>query len=75
MAFLKNPLLVACAVLVLVIVVAPPAAAKPIPPGECIQIYQEWDLGPITIVRAGCESRIERNGDPTDPCSWKPALC
>lgn len=44
---------ITAAFLTLAVLAAMPADAKPLPGGEpqCMQVYQEYDLGPVRIVR------------------------
>jgi hypothetical protein len=69
----------ASSVLVLVLLattlVALPSASAGIPRPNCIQIYEEHDLGPVTIIQSGCTVSVRQNGSLADPCSWKPAWC
>lgn len=50
-------------------------ARLPVPPDDpnCLQIYDRHDLGPVSILRSGCSTRIEYHG--TDCEDWKPAAC
>jgi hypothetical protein len=68
-----TTILATVGLLAIAIAVTPPAAAQPGP--ECMPVYQEHHLGPISIIRPNsCEAYIVYNGP--HPCDdWNPAIC
>jgi len=58
------------------VLLTPAALARDLPgtePPHCLQIYQRYDLGPISIVMNGCRGGVEFNGLSCE--DWKPAAC
>lgn len=69
----KTVLVAIVSLAMIALVMTPTASAQP--DSQCMPVYQEINLGPITIVRPNsCSAYVVFNG--TDPCEdWKPSIC
>ena len=68
--------LIATTMALLVTALAFSTGAAALAPDEpnCMPVYQEYHLGPVTVIQySSCNYEVRFNG--TDPCGWEPATC